>query len=345
MTTSRMFLAVVMLSLGSALFAAPPETLKLSDIANRPDRLPETVVLNADFNFTGGASAKKGQTVQVLEFNGGEVVVNAGNDLVFGVSPAQCDLLDAANKVWAKLTPEQRAIEPATLLKDPSLWPEKAMCKNGFNLNGGVNLPPNGEYEVVAVLPEGVSLYSREHKAGLIADLVQTDLIARARQRVLLAPEARSSRIVNALKQTNMVTADGKPFEMTALDHGKVFALYFGASWCPPCRHFSPSFVKFVSSVAAANPNLVVVLMSNDEKDADMLKYMQDEKMPFPAVTLASLNTSPVLLTYVHGAIPQLAIVDRDGRLLSDCYDRGRYINPEKPLAALSKLLDTGAAK
>jgi thiol-disulfide isomerase/thioredoxin len=296
-------------------------------------------------NFNGGQSARKGQQVRIVEFTRPqEVVVDAGNDLVFGLAPEDCDLLDAANQTWAALTPAQREVSPQTLAQDASLWPDRVKCFSGFHLDNGTDLPPGGEFDFLSIEDDGVHLYSAETNTNLLADFAQTDTIARARQRALIEPDKRPSRIAEVLRKA-MVDADGKPVEDPNLDQTQVFALYYGASWCPPCRQFSPEFVKFINGVAAQNPHLTVVLMSNDEKDADMQTYMKEEKMPWRAVPLAALNKSPLLLGYVHGAIPQLAIVDRHGKLLADAYDHGRYVGPRQAMTRLSKLLDSGIAK
>src|SRR5205823_3732094 len=142
-----------------------------------------------------------------------------------------------------------------------------------------------------------------------------------------------------------MVDADGKPLAKDDLEQQTVFALYYGASWCGPCRAFSPSFVKYINSVAAGNPKLTVVLVSNDEKDAEMLKYMKEEKMPWAAVPMKAMQDSALLMCYLKGSIPQLTIVDRHGKIIADSWNRNAYIGPKAALAGLDKTLKSGVAK
>jgi nucleoredoxin len=321
--------------------ATSPETLALNDLARRPERWPTAVKLKRDFTFGGGAAARTGQAVHVLEFDGRQVVVDAGGGLYFQIAADDCDLHEAANLAWAALTPAQRAIEPATLLADASLWPERATCRAGFTLDSGATLEPGGEYECLAVEPDGVKLYSREHNSSLYADLGQTDVIARARERVLLEPARRPSRIAAALAGT-LVDARGEPWKASIAD-AKVFLLYYGASWCGPCRQFSPSLVEFAKASATSHPELAIVLMSNDEKDADMRAYMQDEEMPWPGVPLAKVRASPVLIGYAAGSIPHLVAVDRHGKVLASAVKNGRYVGPKQALADLERVLASGA--
>lgn len=343
---------IALLALGSPLpsartpqvQAAQAQTLTLRDLVNRPDRWPASVALAHEFKFSGGASLKAGASVKVVEFGGATLLVDGGGGLYFDIKPEDCDLLASANALWSQLTPAQRAVEPELLRKDASLLPTRAVCTSGFQLEDGTELAPGGEYDCLGLEGDDVNLYSREHKSLLGASLAQTDVIARARQLVLLEPEKRPARIVEALAK-GLVDAGGKAVAGETVAKGKVFVLYYGASWCGPCRKFSPGLVQFVKDAAAENPGLVTVLMSNDEKDADLLEYMSEEKMPWPALPLATLNQTPQLTSYAVGSIPNLVVVDRYGKVLAKTVQNGRYVGPDKALADLKTLLATGIAR
>src|SRR5438034_11838541 len=116
----KVFVVALALFLASTSFAAPapPEALKLNDLINHPERLPQTVTLKKGMKFGGGKSVAAGQKVQVLEFNGSQLGVDAGNNLVFRINPNDCDLLEAANATWSKLAPAQRAVDQQMLIND-----------------------------------------------------------------------------------------------------------------------------------------------------------------------------------------------------------------------------------
>lgn len=338
---------VVLLLCGSFARSTPsqqPETLKLSDLVNHPERWPAAVKVLKDFKFSAGGGLKAGQMVKVLEFKGAQVLVDAGNQSSFEVAPADCDLLDAANKAWAALTSAQRAVDPQCLLKDASLWPERVTCLSGFRLDDGSELAPGGEYQFLSIDREGAKFYAPAQHTTLVAELSQTDLITRARQRALVEPEKRPSRIA-AVLQKGLVDSEGKPFTSAAIDDARLYVLYFGASWCGPCRKFSPSLVKFVNDNAKANPRMVTVLMSNDKESADMLEYMKEEKMPWPALPLATLLQTPLLLGLAGDAIPRLVILDHHGLVLASSVENGTYVGVDRPLKALAKLVESGVAK
>lgn len=333
-----MALALLILALASPSLADPPETLKLSDLARHPERWPAEVTLNREFAFAGGKTAKKGQSVKVIEFDGREVVVEASADLLFAVAPQDCNLLEAANAFWKTLTPTQRAVDTKAILADASLWPEQVKSNAGFTLSNGKNIPAGREYPLLSVTPQGVELWAADHQSRLLCDIGQTDIIARARQRAVTEPAKRPSRIVKALTGQRLDTA-GKAASDADLEKASIFAFYYSASWCGPCRKFTPGFVEYINGVSAKYPELVVVFMSNDNDTAKMTEYMTKSKMPWCAVPPDKLKASPLLNAYTKGSIPQLALIDRHGKLLSDCYDRGRYVGPNKPLAALKQML------
>src|SRR6185312_4009377 len=118
---SRRFFPCVALIAGlfNAAAGAAPATLTLNDLQNHPERWPSKMTLSRDYKFNGGSSAHKGQTVQVVEVKGTEVVVDAGKDLVFSVPIAGSDFLTAANSAWSALTPAQRDLDASKLMADP----------------------------------------------------------------------------------------------------------------------------------------------------------------------------------------------------------------------------------
>lgn len=345
MNASRKFVALLIL--GSTLlpaFAETPATLTLDDLRAHAERWPAAVTVPRELNFQSGATVKQGQIVRVAELNGSEVVVDTGSGLVFGLPVAETDFLARANATWAALTPAQREIDAASLGADRSLWPVKVKTSAEFRLGNGTVIKPGGEYEVLAVGRDGVKLLAPEYNTTLMTPLQSTDLIERARALVLLPPEKRPSRIAAELRG-QLVDAAGQPADPAGLEDTQVFALYYGASWCGPCRHFSPDLVKFANEVGPQNPRLTVVLMSNDKSDAAMQGYMKEEQMPWVAMPMSRIVQSPALVAYTKGGIPQLVIVDRHGNVLGDSYQGANYVGPQVALQQLEQILGTGVAR
>jgi len=324
--------------------AAPPETLTLQDLANRPDRWPATVTLPRDFRFSNGAVLHQGDKAHVASFDGSQVFLVASGNIRFKITPQDCALLDAANQAWAALTPAQRAIDPDSLAADLSLWPVRVATTAAITCNFG-KLPAGTEVGVLTVSNKGMDIAWPNSPNRVTVDFGTTDVIDRARQLALIDPHKRPSRIAAAL-QGVLVDADGKPYHNDHLGDKKIFAFYFGANWCAPCHAFSPDFVKFLDDALPQHPELAAVLLSNDQQPDQMLAYMKEEKMPFPAVPLKDLNQSSLLSSYAAEMIPHLVIVDRFGKVLAYNDDNhGNRTDPKDTITALNHLLTPPATQ
>ena len=62
---------------------------------------------------------------------------------------------------------------------------------------------------------------------------------------------------------------------------GKIIGIYFSASWCPPCRGFTPKLVKFRDNNKS---NFEVVLVSSDRGESAQRDYMASYNMKWAAV-------------------------------------------------------------
>ena len=116
------------------------------------------------------------------------------------------------------------------------------------------------------------------------------------------------------------------------LPQKKYFALYYSAHWCPPCRQFTPQLVAFYRQMAAAHPELEVVLISSDHSAQEMRDYMDGEGMPWAALIYGMKRQERELMGYAGGGIPDLVLVDGSGNVVSDSYVHGRYVGPNKVL-------------
>jgi len=106
-----------------------------------------------------------------------------------------------------------------------------------------------------------------------------------------------------------LIDASGKKVELSTLE-GKYVGIYCSASWCPPCRLFTPELVKFAN---ANKDKFAVVFYSADHSAAEMKKYMKEDKMPWVALPFQSKNLSPEVKKEFSGGIPALVIFNPQG--------------------------------
>ena len=132
----------------------------------------------------------------------------------------------------------------------------------------------------------------------------------------------------------------------------EVVALYFSASWCGPCRAFSPVLAKIYEKMRAedvaagrgANPRFEVVLVSADENDAAAKAYFKHH--PWTMLDFAQEDVNQSLNEYfeVRG-IPTVILIDHaNGDKVISTEARGAITNdPEgfpwkpKPVEILSE--------
>lgn len=97
---------------------------------------------------------------------------------------------------------------------------------------------------------------------------------------------------------------------------GKKLGLYFSASWCGPCRQFTPSFVEVYNELSPKG-GFEVIFVSADEDEESFKDYFS--KMPWLAIPFSDKGKRDHLdgLFEVQG-IPHLVLIDEDGKVVSD---------------------------
>lgn len=97
---------------------------------------------------------------------------------------------------------------------------------------------------------------------------------------------------------------------------GKIVGLYFSASWCPPCRRFTPKLIEAYKELSSKG-DFEVVFVSADRDEESFKGYFS--KMPWLAIPFSesilkdSLNEKFKVL-----GIPHLVILNGEGKVLTD---------------------------
>lgn len=106
-----------------------------------------------------------------------------------------------------------------------------------------------------------------------------------------------------------------KQVDTAFLDAIPVVCLYFSASWCLPCKNFTPLLATTYSAINQGQRQLEVVFVSVDQNEEEFAEYYKT--MPWLAMYFDVDKLSEVSDRFNIGAIPSLAILNRDGSLRS----------------------------
>lgn len=109
-------------------------------------------------------------------------------------------------------------------------------------------------------------------------------------------------------------TAYGKTAKYKDVLKDKTILLYFTASWCPPCRSFTPVLVKFAEANA---DSVVVVVVSRDRTKTAAVKYMKNKKAKIFFMIPPGKQSNKLATKFEIRGIPNVTVIGKDGAVLS----------------------------
>jgi nucleoredoxin len=142
----------------------------------------------------------------------------------------------------------------------------------------------------------------------------------------------------------SLVDADGKAVDVKRITAKKYLLVYYSAHWCPPCRAFTPKLVRWYND---NHDTYEVVFVSSDRSADKMLAYMEETKMPWPAVKYGSKALRSTAQFRDGGGVPCLVLLDGDDNRLAGSYDDAgkNYLGPQNAYKKLVELTDEARKK
>jgi hypothetical protein len=144
----------------------------------------------------------------------------------------------------------------------------------------------------------------------------------------------------------NLVTRQSgvlAPFDDETLQSKKLFLYFISANWSPPGRAFTPRLVEYYDRIVKEHPEIEIVFFSADRSEFGMETYMNQSRMPWPAVTFAAVGQQVTAMRIdVTHDVPALILLESSGKLLSRSKASGGGL--DEVLAALDRILAQGAA-
>ena len=110
-----------------------------------------------------------------------------------------------------------------------------------------------------------------------------------------------------------LLTANGKSISREML-RGKYIGLYFSASWCPPCRAFTPKLIEFRNERPT---QFEVILVGSDRSPEKQQAYVTDHKMPWVALPNQSEHANKLKALFGISGIPALIVISPQGDVVT----------------------------
>ena len=129
-------------------------------------------------------------------------------------------------------------------------------------------------------------------------------------------PSAESSpeRVeINTIFPETLIAPSGTLISRETLQD-KFVGIYFSASWCPPCRLFTPKLLQFHNEHSS---DFEVVLVGWDRSEDEQRAYVVAHEMPWPALPNKSVHGEKIAALFGVQSIPTLIVVSPDGKVVS----------------------------
>jgi hypothetical protein len=313
---------------------APKPQFPLWDLLTRRDLWPPKVALVEPLTIERGVTLPVGHELALYEFNGSDIVLDLGTDVI-ECPAARTDVLERAYAINAALTPEQLALTDNTLGTRPELWPVRVRTTRRLTFQGGKELPAGTEAALRSVTNNRVSLYADELGDHFQAEVFETDVLAQARARMLLPESDRTPFFARSLAAA-LEPQDGAG----DLAGAQYVLLYRARLGCPRCAAFAPELAETYARLKAADPRFEAVFWSDDRTAEDARAVREHEKLPGRAVRFdRRLAAADLASQQGSGLLPLLTLYDRAGNRLAQNHPQGGTPSATDVLAELEARL------
>lgn len=295
--------------------AAPVQPLTWNDLVRRPEAWPKEATLKRSLRFADGTAVRENSPIKIVEIKANAVVaVPADANFTFEVGPNDTDALAVANAAWAALTPAQRDLTYAHLLRRTELWPYRVKLASPIELTGAPPLRAGSEVLLLRTERHQLLLQLLDRPTTFNLAPQETDLLDQAR--AFLADERGApGRLLEELGGKLVDPVTHRPTAIPTDERPRYVVLYRAAGWCGVCTQFTPQLVDAPKGKPA---DVAVVYISADRSNGDMRDYAQKMGFGWPAIRYESAGQLPSFHGLFGRAIPQLVVTDRHGNVVID---------------------------
>jgi hypothetical protein len=298
--------------------AAPAVKLliTLEQLSLRRDLWPEKVTLKQPIKLSAKETLAAGREFAMQEMLGQDVAIDTGAELV-QVTGSDTDILERASATMAALTPEQLALTEQMLPSRPDLWPLEVKLKSTLQFSNG-NQVPAGSVEVLrAFNGYSMSVYDRKLKDHFMCEVPETDIMKRARERMLLPEAERTPFFLRSL------AAAVDPVANSKLESSKFILVYQGRLDCPRCAAFAPQLKEFYARIKPEHPEFEAVYLGLDVDPQVTREHAKQAQYPGQVLVFEKRLETGDLGSLGGQLLPLVFLMDEQGKVLARNHPNG----------------------
>lgn len=319
--------------------APKPPQIELGELLLQRDLWPKKVALIQPLTIAPGVTLPIGHELSVYDFNGSDIALDDGQDIFECPATEFTDVIERASALKASLTSEQLALNDTNLVERPDLWPLKATVTRRLQFQNGKQIPVGREVTLRSVTIGWVSLYDSELADHFQAEIFETDVIARARERLALPEPEREPFFVRAVAAALEPSKAAGELDVAKTDYLLVYRARLG---CPRCEAFAPELAGFYQRVKPEHPGFETVFYSEDKSAADARTMFANEKLPGRAIQFDQRFAAANLAEQTGELLPLVYLYDRTGNMVARNSPNGGQPSAADVLAVLeAKLQDS----
>jgi hypothetical protein len=296
--------------------AAPQKLLiSLAELGQRNDLWPTKIRLTKKVAFSASEVYPAGQEFALVELAGSNLHIETKNGLI-EIPAASTDVLERASALMASLTPEQLALTAKTLPQHPELWPVELQITHELGFSNNQTVPVGRTVQLRKFEGDQLSVYDREFKNYYPAAIHETDIVARARERLKLPEAERTPFFLRSVAATLQPSGDAaRDAAISKADYVLVYEARLG---CERCAQFLPQLKTFCERVKPVHPQFEVVFVSQDLNAQDAKALDEREHLPGRIVAYDKRLEAAELGTQTQNGdlLPLVWLYDRNGTVV-----------------------------
>jgi len=324
--------ALTILLVSAVSLAGAPDTLE--ELSARPELWPMEVTVKKDAEFHNGESVQAGQVVKVQEVRSTDVVLDNGS-IYFPMLAEETDLMERFSIMVSSMSEAQIDLTPMELRDRTDLWPFTVLSRVVMSLGEGLDLPAGSEFALRGFNPDGSVVLSSMGSGTMVAmELVHTDLMSRAWERLDLPENERTPFFIRKLESLLEPAADG-----STLAGSDYVLLYEGRDSCPRSSAFAPVLAALYGRTYGEETDFEVVHLAAIDSRAEHKAHL--EKTGLAArISREGAEQEIVTLTGMRGEVlPYVYLMDHEGNVIAHTSEDGEATAPGDILEKLVELL------